>query len=207
MALLTTLDPYILLEVQEASLPLLASVEKRVLRDFCTRTKIWIGDITAFNTVANTQTYAVTPPSNSEVVRFERVRFNGVPLEPITENDLDASDSAWETQTGTPTHYFSRDGMGLSLFPIPSLIGQVTARASLRPSAATDSFPDFLNTYLDHITAGVKAALMLMPMVAWHNAQVGSTYAAIYEAGVNSASANAFHALTKARRRTVPQFF
>lgn len=186
---------------------MLASVEKRVLRDFCTRTKIWIGDITAFNTVANTQTYAVTPPSNSEVVRFERVRFNGVPLEPITENDLDASDSAWETQTGTPTHYFSRDGIGLSFFPIPSLVGQVAARASLRPSAATDSFPDFLNTYLDHITAGVKAALMLMPIVAWHNAQVGATYAAIYEAGVSSASANAFHGLTKARRRPVPQFF
>lgn len=186
---------------------MLASVEKRVLRDFCTRTKIWIGTITAFNTVADTQAYAVTPPANSEVVRFERVKFNGVPLEPTTEDDLDASNKAWEAQTGTPTHYFSRDGVGLSFFPIPSVVGQVTARASLRPSATADSFPDLLNTHLDHITAGVKAALMLMPMVAWHNAQVGAVYAALYEVGVNAASVSAFHGLTRSKRRTIPQYF
>ena len=204
--LITALDPYILPEVQGVSLPMLASVEKRVLRDFCTRTRIWVGSATTFNTVVNTQTYAVTPPAESEIVRFERVKFNGVPLEPTTESDLDELID-WETRTGPPTHYFSRDGIGLSFFPIPDAIGQVTARAVLRPTAATLYYPDLLDTYHQQITAGIKAELMKMPVVAWHNALGAAVYAGIYETGIGTATANAFHGLTKAKRRTVPQYF
>jgi len=208
MALIADLQPFILPEVQEASLPLIDSMARRKLRDFCSRTKVWKSSITPLNTVANTQSYTMTPPAESEIVRIETVRYNGMILDPTTEEELDDEYHNWTAMTGDPKRYFTRDGITLSLFPLPSAIGQITARVTLKPAAATLQYPDMLySKYLDAIVAGIKADLMLMPNVAWHNASVGAVYESAYEASIGNGSVDAFRGMSRARRGTTPQFF
>lgn len=207
MALIADLEPHILPEVQQASLPLIASVSKRVLRDFCTKTRIWQGSITAFNTAAGTATYAMTPPAEAEIARIESARFAEYLLQPITEDELDKRYLSWDSISGAPTHYYTRASSSISFFPKPDSIGQVTARVTLRPSASTLQMPDFV--YADHLetlTAGIKAALMMMPEAAWANPSMAGVYAGIYDRGISTAAASAFRGMTRATRRTVPQF-
>jgi hypothetical protein len=157
-------------EVPRCSQPL---AEQKVLDaaiEFCRRTHILKVQHTPISAVAAQREYDWAPGSNLKVVRPEQVFYNGVQIDPATEDDLAALYTNWNTETGTPKFYLQQVLEKLILCPIPDedLADAITALVSVRPSLdATDIDDAIFDKYVEEIAWGAKARLFAMPNTDW----------------------------------------
>lgn len=211
MAALSDFYPHILPEVPECPRPLVDFAIRNTLIDFCKETKIWVQALTPVDAVALQMDYALTPPTDTELVRIERVRYDGATLTPKTQDQLDAIyPNGWADLTGTPEYCAITGVDTFSLIPAPTdaLTGAIAIRSSLMPSASGAVCPDLiLRRYAVQIASGVKAALMLMPEKRWTNADLAEVYGGAYESGRASAMDLAARGQLRVPLRTVANFF
>lgn len=175
---MTTFDsfmPYLLPLVPGCPDPAAYQALRWACIEFCKRTDTVQRVLTAVNVVADTQDYAVTPPTDMLLVNVLGVSHAGRWLDPVMPDDVE-SDTALrgadigdvDLVKGTPNKYFLKTvgTSTVSLYPVPelSITGGLLIKASFKPTQTADEVDDILfNEYVEEIAAGAAAKLQATP--------------------------------------------
>lgn len=177
---------------------------RRAAQVLMRRTRAWRIDEAARPVVAGQATVSVAPTSAElELVRVEAVWFDGKPLEPVTDDVMDALYSHdWRSDTGTPSRFLQWVPGKIRLYPLPDAdaVTGVTLRLSVAPSESSTGLPDDLAIrFRDEIHVGAKARLMLYPGRPWTNPDLGAVYGQAFDSLVGTATAAAARSYSDAR--------
>lgn len=148
---LTTLDPYIVPRVAGAPLPLVHQAVRRILRDFCNETEVWVHQQDVL-TVADQAYYAFDPPEDTVFWKLESVQ-------------IDEIDQYLEC--------LKVDDEGITFQNAPTEADQtIEVKFSVKPDIDCANAPGWLlDRYADGIVSGAIAYLRGMAGSPWFNAQ------------------------------------
>lgn len=173
--------------------------------EFCARTRLWRHKASVAIT-ANTA--AVIPvPTDAVLHRFERVLFDGQPLDPKTPAWLDENAHGWRDGEleGQPA-YVTQLEPGTMLL-VPGADGTASVSISLKPSQSAMELPDFMvNEYRSVICTGALAHILAIPGQPFTNVNLAMTYAQGFQAQVDSLATIAQSGQQGGRTRTKAQF-
>lgn len=175
----------------------------RVAREYCDRTAAWRETLDAIAYAANTLTYSIFPTSTkTELVRLLSLTV-GTQLQWVAR-DIELSDSDQPLyQADEPPFTVNDVGDEITLTDQPA--ANIVLIASLRPSLAAVSLPNFLLTdQLEAMRAGVLSRLMLMGNKPWTDRDLGTNYRQAYDAALNFGALKAARGNTRALLRTRP---
>ena len=161
------------------------SIIKKAVRDaaiaFCEKTWLWTVNLTRISVVADQQDYALTDPSDAEIIVVDNLKYkeNGQDddqfrnLDPISENQMDLSGSgSWPfAESSSPTGFWVDvvdKILHLYSKPTEASTDGLLVRVVVRPSDGCTSVPDFL--YEEHrktITQGALADLFSQLLIDW----------------------------------------
>jgi hypothetical protein len=175
--------------------------------DFSTDTKSWTYDVPAIDVDANDPTYTLTPQSEARVVDLVEVRYNGLPLTPASQAQLDNLFKDWRTTArGQPQYYFAnidRTEIRLVQTPGSSLTGGLEVKIAQAPTRAATTIPDvFLERWVDALSHRTKARLMMMKKKPWSNAAEAQWHQAQYQEQAGIVDMEVGQDFSRARMRT-----
>lgn len=181
--------PFVVPEVPGAPDALVARQIMLAANDFCINTGVWDEIQDPMVVIDKIYQYDVEVPKNAQVATIKNIWMPNRELIPATMNQIQQFIPNWQTSTGSEPVYFNaaQDWTSFRIFPIPENANKVkmTLRASYAPDQFGSVLPSFLmDRWLDEITAGAKARLMLMPGKAWTNPNAGAYNRQIYDNGV-----------------------
>lgn len=187
-------------DISGLAMPALVIAVRNACIKFCAETFLWTQDLTRINVVANTQSYALTAPSNSIIIGVDDVKYkqNGVDddqfitLDPVSENQKNLQDSgSWKYRTSTtPSEYFVDKDRNLLLYRIPTVASTsgLLVKVNLKPDRACTTVDEFLyNDHFDTIGNGAKADLFSRRAMPWFDGQLALVHRALFTNGVNNA--------------------
>lgn len=187
----------------------------RYIRDaaieFCDRSWYWRQDLTPINTAAGTSTYTIAPPVDSVISEIISVKHNDIPLKPVIEADLDASNPKWRTEQAEQATRWTataRDSVTLYAAPSVTATGAIKVKAVLKPSQTAATLPNSLyDNYLNAIAAKAKSLLMAMPGETWSNPEHSAYYQSIFDKGVSDAKVSALKGYNRTTMDMAPPRF
>jgi hypothetical protein len=165
------------------------TVEKEVMntiRDFCATTLLWVKELTAINIIAGTSTYTLAAPAGvqASVVSIERAECNDRYMDPESMDLLDRGSEMWRDQTGSESPSYMVDSekvLKLRYIPTENLIGGLIIWASLKPTVAALTIPDFVyDDWYDAIKFGSWGRIFKIPKKAWTNIREGEYFESMY---------------------------
>jgi len=168
----------LLIETPEIPDALAAEMLRRAAIVFCTRSLAHRATLPRFDLVAGQSTYALSPPTDTEIV--EIIRLVNVPanqqIEKRTEEQLMWGDAAYLSGTsGQPEVFTYEPGSNeLALYPEPSssAVAAMQARVALRPIAAAAQIDDQVwNRWSDALLDGARFNLYRIPGKPWSNGE------------------------------------
>lgn len=175
MADIVDLMEYIAPEVMGCPDPLIDREVLFTARKLCDHSKIWEETDETLPVVAtlNSITFNVSV-TNTEIISIEYVMYDGIPLTPITEAELNARVQNWREDTASqPTHYIPKiKDKTARLYPVPSSTDAdaLTYKIVLRPSMEATELPDFLTQdYLQVLIDGALSRLFNMKKQEWYD--------------------------------------
>lgn len=202
MAALSAFSPYILPEVAGCPTPMIEGATRDGCRRFSEDTWIITTDVT-LATVANTQSYAVTPLADTELLAVKTVSIDGAkPISPIPED----TEKRYVQTPGDPTGYWFKDDL-LWLFPTPQSAASVVVQAVLRPTITAATVNDKYVEYRDSISAWAKYQLMSMVGQPWSNTQEAEYYYRLYRQVTSEQRVREARGRTSIDLRVRPNFF
>lgn len=158
---------------------LIPTLATQAIRDavieFCRLSKRYTYSPSAINVVADTHTYAITPPAGTVVYTEKSVFYNDLKINPASEQELDALYKDWRETTGSgvPKYFYwpSQNNIRLVRTPDESITGGLELTVILKPTRASTSCPDWiLEDYVDAISHGAKYRLFSMQRKPWTDA-------------------------------------
>lgn len=168
--------------------------------EFCTETHAW-NEIQDPITILDRQNEIdVETPRDARIVAVKDVWASNRKLRPVTMDQLFERIPNWQTAESTEPVYYnaSVDYRTIRIFPSP--IGQagqrntLTMRVAYAPTMSATTFPDELGIkYWDHLQAGAKSRLMMVPGKSWTNLQMAAVYKQQFEDGILKAKISAIH--------------
>lgn len=147
--------------------------------EFCDRSHAHIEDLTTINSVAGTADYALSAPSDTEIVKVIAVAYDGAEIKPISPRDVARryGDDWADLQEDPPERYLSQYGTSLKLIPKPatSVTGAIVPTAVLRPTwSATTVSRTIATPFKRQIAMGARKTLWLMPKKPWSDMPRGT---------------------------------
>lgn len=208
-----TLVPDIALEVPGAPEPVIISELRKVVIDFCERTKAWQHDIAAFNVAKDTAVLSLTPPDETRIVEIIKPSWapSGRRIHPRSEAQLNVERSGWESEVGSEALFYFVPGINkLRIVPMLSedVASAISVKVALVPTRASTGFSSEIDEqYRDYLVAGAKARLQLLPDKEWTNVQQAAINSSHYESGVSAAQIRALKSGTRAPQLAEPVEF
>lgn len=201
---LASFHPYIAPEVIGCPIPLINQALVLVASEFCRTTLAWTEMSDPIPLVDEQQDYVPVAPTDAQLTTVRDVWCGERKLQPVPLARAYGCGSARE-----PTHYNMVGRVVVTVYPMPSGTtgAALVMRACFVPTLTAATLPDFFgDAYLDGLTSGAKARLMLMPGKAWSNPDLGTYYRKVFEDAMVEASAQEAHdhvpgVLTVAPRR------
>ena len=191
MATIDSLIPRVTVHVYNAPKNFVRQSMIETTREFCRETGYWREDLTAEDTVADQHTYALTLPSDSEVVSFEDVYYSTKRrLEVKTGAQLNNINEQWRTQTGEPYYYMRIDNASIRLVytPTEAETGAIQTRAILQPALSTTTIDDkILTDYDEAIIHGTLYRILRTPGKVWTDLQLATFYEQLFRAKLDEA--------------------
>ena len=195
-ALNTSIGDYVNGASNEAALTLRASIA--ILQDFCRWVHPWKETLTAIDSVAETQSYTLTPGTTYSDYP-EIIGLDGCKYKPSGADDsqfydldlksrewLDVYDKSWVHRESSPQPYRcfwnELDGK-LYLIDKPSVAstGGLLPRVILMPAENATTAPPFLFTkYKKALVFGIAGDMLRMANQRWSNAEMGDYYHSLY---------------------------
>jgi len=187
------------------------SAVRSVVREFCTKTLLWVKQLTAINIVASTASYTLTAPSNTAIVTVERIEINGLYVDPTSQDLLDRSPESWRSETSSQPSSYMVDAekvLCLRETPTENITGGLVVWVAVKPTPTTDTLPDFIyDDWYETILNGVVSYLLRMPNKVWSNANGAEYYDSYYEGSLSSAKSKKYTGKTKLSIRVQPEPF
>lgn len=177
--------------------------------DFCDRTKTWIVDLPAIDTVLGQMPYAITPASGQVLVDLRSVFYQGASLVPKSPLFLEEKYGDWMAETGNPQFYTQQSSDDVQVVPAPTAAvpGALKLKISVRPADDATGLDNWIYVgWNKQIVAGVKGNLMVMDKKPWTNPQLGSGYLKQYEDAILAATSSASRGQVRSMPRSKPVF-
>lgn len=182
------------------------SVVRAVVREFCSKTLLYIRQLTAIDIVALTGTYTLVAPANCAIVSVERVEVDGQYVNPTSLDLLNRSPENWQTdEANQPINYMVDAEKILRFKEIPdtAITGGLVVWASLKPTASTDVIPDFIvDDWYDTILNGAVSSLLRIPQKSWTSIEGSEYYNTIYDGSLSEAKGKKYTGKAKVSIRT-----
>jgi hypothetical protein len=190
-------------DIRGVPMPAAESAARNACIAFCEQTLLWEEELSRISIVKDQESYALTAPSDSEIISVERVLFKAdaaadttfVYLYPFSQaqKDLYAGNTQWQFQSATaPSGYYLDTDKNLHLHPIPSVASSegLLVKVNLRPEHGCTTVPEFLYTdYYKAIGAGAKADLLARVGQPWANPETAVIYAKLFSDVIIAAKA------------------
>lgn len=177
------------------------SAIRAVIREFCSKTLLYLRQLTAINIVDGTATYTLTAPTDTAIVSVERVEISGAPINPTSMDYLDRSMDDWRSLESTSPAEYMVDVERVLRFketPTENITGGLVVWVSLKPSPTTDTIPDFIyDDWYETILNGVISYLMKIPGKSWTNLQGAEYFDDYYHSTLGDAKSQKFTGKTK----------
>jgi len=133
-------------------------------------------------TVASTQSYAVTAPTNHEVFAVKAVSIGGATmLTPITDDPA----MRHIQSLGTPSFYWFRDGQ-ITLYPTPDAAVTLSIESVIRPTFAATAVDDRFLPMQDAVGYYALFLLMNTNNQVWGNAAAAAFNFQRFTASLNN---------------------
>lgn len=166
--------------------------------EFCTETLAWQEIQDPVIVIDKQNLLDVEVPKDGRIVTVRDIWASNRRLRPVTMPQLFEVMPNWQTAQGSePTYYnASTDWQSIRIFPIPleANRAKLTMRVAYAPTLTATTLPDEICTkYLDGITGGTKARLMIMPGKTWSNTQSAVIYRTQYNDQVVKAKIDDLH--------------
>lgn len=191
MKLWSAFYPDLLSDLPGAPLPLVDHWLRNVAIDFCERTKAYVEDLAAADSVALQMEYAPTLPENTELAEIRAIKYDGEQLDVKSRKALQAEFGDWESETGVPVYWTQAKGDTVLLVPAPeeAATGAIEIKAALKPGLAATGVEDWIfSKWRLQLCAGVKAAMMSQLNKPWTNVDIAVVSSGQYEAAVLKAT-------------------
>lgn len=147
--------------------------------EFCIRTRYWREEIVPQQTVPSTAVteYEIfTQAPDSRPVAVFSLQADGVPLSPMTEDELDRNHSNWRMAIGMPTGFVVPVPEWVRPFPIAAnKVVTLTGKVAVAPTRTGNYVPSAIfDNYAGTIASMAKARLMKIPGKPWTNLEVAA---------------------------------
>lgn len=188
----TQWQPFVQVYVPDCPQALIVEAVRQSCIEFCQESRFWRKELDAFYTVATDAEYELTPPTDSAIADILVIKVNKEPVEPKTQDDLEAIYSEWREQNGKPKYFFMRDKTNIVLVPIPDAAYPVRLLVALKPTQTAQGVDLIIfEEHKEAIKFGALAYLMMMPNVAWTDQQSSIFYKQQFEEKTNKAKVKA----------------
>lgn len=178
--------------------------------DFCERTLRYRYNHPAIDVVAATSSYTLTPESGARICDILAVRYNGLPIDPANDADLDDLYADWRTVAGPVVAYqgvLDMNAVKLVRTPDASLTGGLSVEVAQAPVSNATTVPDWMfNRYRDGLVAGTLARLHALPAKPWTDNGLAVYHGHLYDQAIGRANTDKAQADTRKRLRSTPCF-
>lgn len=145
--------------------------------ELCERSKAYIHDMDAFNTVAGVYEYDFDIPVGTEAHQILYMTHDGRDMDPISPRSLELNYPDWRDRTGQPHVYLQKSSSTFWLVPVPSGTKQVLVSLALKPTRTSNNIDtNFSNNYRDGIVYGTLYRLLRMPSREWTDVNAAREY-------------------------------
>ena len=145
--------------------------------ELCERSKAYIHDMDAFNTVAGVYEYDFDIPVGTEAHQILYMTHDGRDMDPISPRSLELNYPDWRDRTGQPHVYLQKYSSTFWLVPVPSGTKQVLVSLALKPTRTSNNIDtNFSNNYRDGIVYGTLYRLLRMPSREWTDVNAAREY-------------------------------
>jgi len=192
--------PHVLPEVPGCPDPLVNSRLIAAAAEFCRETLSWNEVQDPIVLADGVSDYELETPTGAYVESVLSVTIGSRKLIPAAEGFVGTSTSV------EPVYYNTSDYGVLRVYPTPqSPVSSMLVTVAYTPSIDATSLPDFMKRFVDTISAGAKAQLLMM--TAWVNPQMASYYRAQFMDGINRARIQDAHGGVVGPLRVKPRAF
>jgi len=160
--------------------------------EFCERSKAYILDMDAFNTISGVYEYDFDIPTGTEVHQVLQMTYDGRDMDPISPRSLDLNYPDWRDRTGRPHVYLQKTPSTFWLVPVPQGSFPVIASVALKPSRTSNNIDTTIsNQYRDAIIYGTLYRLLRMPGREWSDVNAAREYLAQFNLEIQQAELRA----------------
>lgn len=190
MALWSSFYPNVVLAAPGCPNPLVDFHLRQASIEFFRRTRAWVKWLDPVITQSILSQYALVTPADTEIVRLEQATIDGAPCQVLNPRDLGKdTDINPLNQAGI----ISRDRKTFR-YGAPLQDNQsVSIQVSLKPTQAALGIPDDqFNEYLDDISNGAKARILMTAGTDFYNPDLATVCKAAFESAIGTRSRQAF---------------
>ena len=160
--------------------------------EFCERSKAYVLDMDAFNTISGVYEYDFDIPTGTEVHQVLHMTYDGRDMDPISPRSLEVNYPDWRDRTGTPHVYLQKTESTFCLVPVPSGSFPVIASVALKPSRSSNNIDTRIsNQYRDALIYGTLYRLLRMPSREWTDVNAAREYLAQFNNEITQAELRA----------------
>lgn len=172
--------------------PLVESNLRSATIEFCERSKAYILDMDAFNTISGVYEYDFDIPTGTEVHQVLQMTYDGRDMDPISPRSLEVNYPDWRDRTGRPHVYLQKTPSTFWLVPVPQGSFPVIASVALKPSRTSNNIDTTIsNQYRDAIIYGTLYRLLRMPGREWSDVNAAREYLAQFNLEIQQAELRA----------------
>lgn len=206
--LFTALYDEVLIDVPGCQANVALNAIRNAAIEFCERTRCWVADADPIASIANQAAYQFEPESGTEIVGVIQAYYNGIKINPMTAEQLDAEYSKpqstfvagtpWNEQSGVPKFYYIErpDEFILAPYPSEGIASVIKMKLALKPSrTATGMEKWVLDKHFEVLAHGAKYKLCAMHKKPWSSADQAAYHKREFDLGVTAASAHSSHKL------------
>lgn len=160
--------------------------------EFCERSKAYVLDMDAFNTISGVYEYDFDIPTGTEVHQVLQMTYDGRDMDPISPRSLEVNYPDWRDRTGRPHVYLQKTPSTFWLVPVPQGSFPVIASVALKPSRTSNNIDTTIsNQYRDGIIYGTLYRLLRMPGREWTDINAAREYLAQFNNEITQAELRA----------------
>lgn len=202
-----TLDdflPYILPRAKGCPDYLAKRETRLAIIDFCEKSLIWRAYQPAILSVIDQTAYDYTPAADQQVMQLLGMTLAGEPVDVVDPTIGKDRDAAGHTQT-----YAYGTFTGFEIRPAPAAAGlEIVTYAAVAPSITATTVPDALSKYIEGISAGALARVLLGDKDdPYHDPDKAGIATGVYDAAVNKARQDALTGSARVKIRTAKVLF
>lgn len=173
--------------------------------ELCTKSLVHKVTLDPFNTVSGTAEYDVSYDNSTVVAKINDGYAGSERIRPVTRDQLQVSNTVWETDTGTVTNFLHVEHATIRLYRIPNSVQTISLNVSLAPSRAAPGVEAFIHQrWLEGIASGALKRLCAIPGKPWSSPELAMYHGQQAAVAIADARIQASRELTRALLAVVP---